>query len=72
MPDPFHVRFNIEVPSEEARRRLINRIENKVRNIASALLEAVGHISNPLEALIIEVETAVGERDVNQVSGSGS
>jgi hypothetical protein len=36
MPDPFHVRFNIEVPIEEVRRRFINRIETKIRDAVEA------------------------------------
>lgn len=39
MADPFHVRFNIEVPIEDARRRFINRIENRVRKMATALYD---------------------------------
>ena len=56
MPDPFHVRFNIEVPIDEARRRFVNRIANQVRIIASAIC-----FSDTLDGLLWEIEATLGE-----------
>src|SRR3990167_3693496 len=69
MPDPFHVRFNIDVPIEEARRRFINRIENRVQKMAKALYDAgQAQRTNVLDPLMIEVETALGEPHLDHVS----
>lgn len=69
MPDPFYVRFNIDVPVEEARTRFINRIENRVRKMAKALYDASqAHHTNVLDPLMIEVETALGEPHLDHVS----
>jgi hypothetical protein len=56
MPDPFYIRFNIEVPIEEARRRFVNRIANRVRK----LLWMVS-IAGSLDATMYEVESKLGE-----------
>src|SRR5687768_8194162 len=56
MPDPFHVRFNIDVPVEEARRRFVNRIANRVRVMASAL-----SFDDTLDKLLWEIEATLGE-----------
>jgi len=62
MADPFHVRFDIDVPVPDARRRFLNRIENRVLKLAEALDKAARANSiNVLDPLIIEVETALGE-----------
>lgn len=72
MPDPFHVRFNIDVPIDEARRRFINRIENRVLNLVQALDKAGRSNSfNVLDPLIIEVESALGEPHLTDVSTPG-
>jgi len=72
MADPFHIRFNIDLAIEEARRRFVNRVENRVLNIAKALHKAgKANSFNALEALIIEIETALGESHLTDVSGPG-
>ncbi len=62
MPDPFHVRFNIEVPIEEAQRRFVNRIAHRVRLIASAVF-----LDDTLDRLLREVEAKLGERHSLQI-----
>lgn len=72
MPDPFHVRFNIDVPIEEARRRFINRIENGVLKLAQVIDgEWRARHVNALDPLIIEVESALGEPHLSHVSSPG-
>lgn len=56
MTQPFHVRFNIDLPIEEARRRFVNRIANRVRIIASAIC-----FDDALDRLLWEVEATLGE-----------
>ena len=56
MPDPFHKRFTIEVPIEEARKRFVNRIANRVRKMASSL-----SFDDRLNGLLWEVEATLGE-----------
>lgn len=62
MPDPFHVRFNIDVPIEEAQRRFVNRIAHRVRLIASAL-----SFGDSLDTLLREVEAKLGEPHSRQI-----
>jgi hypothetical protein len=62
MPDPFHVRFNIAVPIEEARRRFVNRIANRVRLVASAIC-----YSDTLDLLLWEIEAKLGEPHSRQI-----
>jgi len=52
MPDPFHVRFDIEVPIEEARRRFVHRIANRVRQL--------GLSYDSLDSILNEAEAALG------------
>ena len=62
MADPFHVRFKIDVPTEEARRRFINRIENRVLSLIQALDKAGRTNSiDAINPLLVEVESALGE-----------
>lgn len=73
MPDPFHVRFSIDVPVEEAQRRFINRIENRVRNLADAIHDAARSNSQwVLDPLMIRIETTLGEPHDDYVSSAGS
>lgn len=68
MADPFHVRFKIDVPNEEAQRRFINRIENRVLNLVQALDKAGRTNSvNVINPLIVEVESALGEPHLTHV-----
>lgn len=62
MAEPFHVRFNIEVPLEEARRRFVNRIANRIRRIVSAL-----SLNDTLEKLLFEVEAKLGEPHLRRI-----
>ena len=61
MPDPFHVRFNIEVPIEEVRRRFINRIETKIRDAVEAAHADSGSSRSALDFLLTETQIALGE-----------
>jgi hypothetical protein len=73
MSEPFHKRFNIEVPIEEARRRFINRIENRARTIADKLDAATRpNYVNALDPAMIKIETALGEAHLEYVSGSSA
>jgi hypothetical protein len=62
MPAPFHLRFNLDLPTHEAQKKFINRIENEVRKIAAdferALRDGAAHTLNPL---MIAVESTLGE-----------
>lgn len=62
MPDPFHVRFNIDIPIDEAQRRFVNRIANRVRIIASAIC-----FNDTLDRLLWDVEAALGEPHSAQI-----
>jgi hypothetical protein len=53
MPYPFHVRFNIDIPIEEARRRFTHRITNRVRKLAIP--------SDYLDSVLFESESTLGE-----------
>ena len=71
MPDPFHKRFEIDVPIEEARRRFINRIENRVLSLMQRLdYVARADSRNVLDPVMIEVESALGESHLTYVSGA--
>jgi hypothetical protein len=59
MPDPFHVRFNIEVPVKDARRRFINRIENRLLGLADSVRRARDGVG--LDELMLKIETSLGE-----------
>jgi hypothetical protein len=73
MPDPFHLRFDIQVPIEEARRRFINRIENGVLKLIQVIDEDSRKFrsSNPLDGLMIDVEWALGDPHPTHVSSPG-
>ena len=62
MPDPFHVRFNIDVPIDEAQRCFVNRIAHRVRLIASAL-----SFGNLLDTILREIEAKLGEPHSRQI-----
>ena len=62
MPDPFYARFNIDVPIDEARRRFVNRVANRVRMIASAL-----SFDDTLDPLLWEIEATLGESHSRQI-----
>lgn len=62
MPEPFYVRFNIDVPIEEARRRFINRIANRIRILASAIC-----FDDTLDGLMWEIEATLGEPHSAQI-----
>ena len=68
MPDPFYVRFNIDVPIDDAQQRFINRIENRVRQLARKL-ESLGEarLGQSLDDIIIEVENRLGEPHLTYV-----
>src|SRR5262245_24944463 len=56
MPEPFHVRFNIEVPIEQAQERFVHRIANRVRKICGTL---PGY--DYLDPILNEAEATLGE-----------
>jgi len=70
MPDPFHVRFNIDVPIDEARRRFVNRIENRVLKLVELINEG-GRNKSALDPLIIDIESALGEPHLRYVWSPG-
>jgi hypothetical protein len=73
MPDPFHRRFNIDVPIEEARRRFINRIENRVRRIVEMIGDAAYRPGrSPLDSLMLDVETALGQPHLQYLNTSNT
>src|SRR5215813_6133941 len=55
MPEPFHVRFNIEVPIEQAQERFVHRIANRVRKICGVLT------GGWLDPVLNEAEATLGE-----------
>lgn len=59
MADPFHMRFNIDLPIEEAQRRFMNRIENYVHLLMEDLQRS-GQGAD-LDKLAIFVEVELGE-----------
>lgn len=52
MPDPFHIRFNIEVPVDAAQSHFVNRIANRVRKLSLPY--------DPLDSILNEAEAALG------------
>ena len=62
MLDPFRVRFNIDLPIDEAQRRFVNRIAHRVRLIASAL-----SFDDTLDMLLREAEAKLGEPHSRQI-----
>lgn len=68
MSDPFYVRFNIDVDLAEACRRFVNRIENYVLTLMN---ELHGRYAEPLDPIMIAVETALGEQHLTFVFSSG-
>jgi len=68
MADPFHIRFNIDVPVEEAQRRFVNRMENRILKI----MENASRFANTnLDSITIDVETTLGEPHLTYVGTSG-
>jgi hypothetical protein len=61
MTDPFHVRFDIDVPIDEARRRFVNRIENCVRRAVESVYSESNDKADALRRLLAEIQTTVGE-----------
>lgn len=68
MAEPFHMRFDIDLPIEEARRRFVNRIENYVRLLVKNLIESGRW--RELDKLAILVEGYLGEPHLTYVSNS--
>jgi hypothetical protein len=61
MAEPFHVRFNIDVPIAEAQRRFVNRIENNVRQAIETVWSDSGNTGSALTLLLAEVQSTLGE-----------
>jgi hypothetical protein len=61
MAEPFHVRFNIDVPIAEAQRRFVNRIENNVRQAMETVWSDSGNTGSALTLLLAEVQSTLGE-----------
>lgn len=59
MSDLFHLRFNIDVPIEDAERRFRNRIGNSVYQIAREVYQKMG--GENLGSLMLEVQSYMGE-----------
>ena len=60
MAEPFHARFNIDLPIDEAQRRFINRIQNQIRKILRYIyLQSPGH--SYFDGIMIGVEIVLGE-----------
>jgi len=70
MADPFHVRFNIDLPIEEAQKRFINRTENYV-SLILADLESLAYDDVDLDNIMIFVEAELGEPHLTYVLNSG-
>lgn len=70
MSEPFHVRFNIDVPIGEACRRFVNRIENEVRQLVSALEGQEGERSELLDPIMLGVHSALGESHDSYIADS--
>lgn len=65
MADPFYVRFNIDIPFDEAEKRFLNRLENQIRRLTQGVNDEARRrgdfCSSLLDPLMISVETALGE-----------
>lgn len=61
MAEPFHIRFNIDVPIAEAQRRFVNRIENNVRQAMERVYLDSSRTRSALDRLLAEVKTTLGE-----------
>ena len=72
MAEPFHVRFNIDLPIEEAQRRFMNRIENYVLMVLRDLQDSYRHQNQfALDPIIVLVEAELGEPHLTFVSSPG-
>ncbi len=58
MPDPFHLRFNIDVPIEETQKRFVNRIGNSVYQVVERM-RITGRVD--LSPIMLVVRTFLGE-----------
>jgi hypothetical protein len=69
MPDPFHKRFNIDLPIDEARRRFVNRLDNLVQQTALDVENLPSSHGYPLDWLMRKLKDALGETQDTFISG---